>query len=57
MEDEEWLGQLVDCLGVEDAAEWLRAPCPDLGHESPLQLCADGQQERVAAHVLEMVES
>lgn len=57
MDPEDWLGALVDYLGVEDAAEWLRDPCPDLGHQSPLQLVADGKQKSVAAFVLEMVES
>ncbi len=57
MENEDWLGALVDYLGVEDAAEWLRDPCPDLGHESPLQLVADGEQPRVAAFVMKMVDS
>lgn len=57
MENEEWLGALVDYLGVEDAAKWLSDPCPDLGHESPLQLVADGKQEQVAAYVAEMVDS
>jgi uncharacterized protein (DUF2384 family) len=56
MENEDWLGALVDFLGVEDAADWLRDPCPELGHQSPLQLVADGDQERVAARVMEMVE-
>lgn len=56
MENEEWLGALVDELGVEDAAEWLRDPCPELGHQSPLQLCADGQQKKVIAAVMEMID-
>ena len=57
MENEEWLGALVDYLGVEDAAEWLRDPCPDFDHQSPLQLVADGHQKKVAKFVMEMVES
>ena len=57
MENDEWLGALVDHLGVEDAAEWLRDPCPELGHVAPLQLVADGDQRKVADFVMEMVES
>lgn len=56
MENNEWLGSLVDYLGVDDAAEWLRDPCPELGHKSPLQLVADGEQDRVARFVEEMVD-
>jgi len=57
MENEEWLGALVDFLGVEDAAEWLCDPCPELGHRSPLEVVAAGEQEQVAAVVSEMVDS
>jgi hypothetical protein len=55
--EEEWLEALVDFLGVDDAAEWLRDPCLELGKESPLQLIADGRKDEVIAHVMEMVES
>jgi uncharacterized protein (DUF2384 family) len=57
MENDEWLGALVDYLGVEDAAEWLRDPCPELGHRSPLEAVAEGDQKDVAALVSEMVDS
>ena len=57
MENEEWLGALVDFLGVEDAAEWLRDPCPDLEHRAPLELVAAGRQAEVVAYVELMVES
>lgn len=56
MDREEWIGALVDHLGVEDAAEWLRDPCPELGHKSPLELCADGRQDEVIDAVEAMVE-
>lgn len=55
MENEEWLGALVDELGVDDAAEWLRDPCPELNGRAPLQAVADGDQKKVAALVAEMV--
>ena len=57
MENDEWLGALVDYLGVEDAADWLRDPCPELDHRSPLQVVADGGQKKVAALVADMVDS
>jgi uncharacterized protein (DUF2384 family) len=56
MEKEDWLANLVDALGVEDAAEWLRDPCPELGHRSPLEVVAEGTPELVAALVEEMTD-
>lgn len=56
MEKEDWLGALVDCLGVDDAAEWLRDPCPELRHRAPLQAVADGDQQQVIDLVEQMVD-
>lgn len=53
----EWLGELVDYLGVDDAAEWLRDPCPELKHRSPLQAISDGDQEQVIGLVTEMIST
>lgn len=52
----DWLAALVEFLDVDDAAEWLRDPCDELDGESPLALCAAGDQARVADAVSDMVE-
>lgn len=51
----EWIGELVELLGVEDAADWLASPCDELDGEIPLELCRDGEQERVAEVVSDMI--
>lgn len=56
MENEDWLGSLVDSLGVEDAADWLRSPCPELAHRPPLEVVVEGEQHLVAAIVAEMTD-
>ena len=52
----DWLAALVEYLDVDDASEWLRDPCEQLGGEIPLALCANGRQDEVAEEVERMVE-
>ena len=50
-----WLGELVEFLGVEESADWLKTPCPELHDEIPLELVRDGEQDAVADVVAEMI--
>lgn len=55
MENADWLADLVELLGVEDAADWLKSPCEELRGEIPLELVRDGEQRAVAEAVADLV--
>ena len=49
--------ELARTVMSDDAAtRWLHSPNPDLGHESPLDLVAAGNTQRVVALLLALAE-